>query len=112
MHLKNVFASGELEKNFSTEEISAIASDGKNYKMNFFNLDAIISVVYRVNSAKAAKFRIRATGKLVGVKRTQKIVPSSNSRPPRADNYPLLPHSPFVDSQRQKKSSKCFEIAF
>ncbi|GEM_PF-4233017 len=56
------FASGELEKKSVTEEISATASDGKNYRMNFYNLDAIISVGYRVNSAKATKFRIWATG--------------------------------------------------
>ena len=56
LHLKNVFASGELEKISVTEEISATASDGKKYKMNFYNLDAIISVGYRVNSAKATKF--------------------------------------------------------
>lgn len=62
LHLKNVFASEELEKKSVTEEISATASDGKNYRMNFYNLDAIISVGYRVNSAKATKFRIWATG--------------------------------------------------
>lgn len=39
LHLKNVFASGELEKKSVTEEISATASDGKNYRMNFYNLD-------------------------------------------------------------------------
>ncbi|MBR6124072.1 virulence RhuM family protein [Candidatus Saccharibacteria bacterium] len=62
LHLKNVFASRELEKKSVTEEISATASDGKNYRMNFYNLDAIISVGYRVNSAKATRFRIWATG--------------------------------------------------
>ena len=64
LHLKNIFASGELEKEAVTEESSATASDGKNYKMNFYNLDAIISVGYRVNSAKATKFRIWATNVL------------------------------------------------
>ena len=39
LHLKNVFASGELEKKSVTEEISVTASDGKNYRMNFYNLD-------------------------------------------------------------------------
>lgn len=39
LYLKNVFASGELEKKSVTEEISATASDGKNYRMNFYNLD-------------------------------------------------------------------------
>lgn len=62
LHLKNIFSDGELVKDSVTEEISATASDGKKYKMNFYNLDAIISVGYRVNSAKATKFRIWATG--------------------------------------------------
>ena len=64
LHLKNIFASGELEKSSVTEESSATAADGKNYKMTFYNLDAIISVGYRVNSAKATKFRIWATNVL------------------------------------------------
>ena len=64
LHLKNIFSDGELVKDSVTEEISATASDGKKYKMNFYNLDAIISVGYRVNSEKATKFRIWATGVL------------------------------------------------
>lgn len=44
-----------------TEEFSATATDGKNYKTRFYNLDAIISVGYRLNSAKATQFRIWAT---------------------------------------------------
>ena len=61
LHLKNVFASGELEKKSVTEEISATASDGKNYRMNFYNLDAIISVGYRVKSQRGVEFRRWAT---------------------------------------------------
>lgn len=61
LHLKNIFASGELDKNSVTEEFSATASDGKKYKTMFYNLDAIISVGYRVNSRKATQFRIWAT---------------------------------------------------
>ena len=64
LHLKNVFASGELDKDSVTEKISATAADGKNYQTQFYNLDAIISVGYRVNSTKATKFRIWATGVL------------------------------------------------
>ena len=64
LHLKNIFESGELEKNSVTEKISATASDGKNYTTQFYNLDAIISVGYRVNSQKATKFRIWATNVL------------------------------------------------
>lgn len=61
LHLKNIFAEGELEINSVTEEISATASDGKNYKTKFYNLDAIIAVGYRVNSKQATQFRIWAT---------------------------------------------------
>ena len=63
-HLKNIFADGELDKNSVTEKISATASDGKNYITQFYNLDAIISVGYRVNSRRATNFRIWATGVL------------------------------------------------
>lgn len=62
LHLKNIFADGELDKDSVTEKISATASDGKNYRTQFYNLDAIISVGYRVNSRRATNFRIWATG--------------------------------------------------
>ena len=61
LHLKNIFESEELNKNSVTEKFSATASDGKNYLTNFYNLDAIIAVGYRVNSKKATEFRIWAT---------------------------------------------------
>ncbi|MCC2235583.1 virulence RhuM family protein [Bacteroides hominis] len=57
LHLKNIFASGELVKDSVTEENSATAADGKNYQTMFYNLDAIISVGYRVNSVRATQFR-------------------------------------------------------
>lgn len=62
LHLKNIFTSGELEKDSVTEKISATAADGKKYPTQFYNLDAIISVGYRVNSRRATHFRIWATG--------------------------------------------------
>lgn len=62
LHLKNIFSEGELDKNSVAEKISATASDGKKYLTQFYNLDAIISVGYRVNSRKATNFRIWATG--------------------------------------------------
>ena len=55
LHLKNIFTSGELVKDSVTEKISATASDGKNYMTQFYNLDAIISVGYRVNSIRATQ---------------------------------------------------------
>ena len=61
LHLKNIFETGELDKHSVTEKISATANDGKNYMTQFYNLDAIISVGYRVNSSKATKFRMWAT---------------------------------------------------
>lgn len=64
LHLKNIFTEGELDKNSVTEKISATATDGKNYLTQFYNLDAIISVGYRVNSRKATQFRIWATSVL------------------------------------------------
>jgi hypothetical protein len=61
LHLKNIFKTGELEKQSVTEEFSATASDGKKYSTNFYNLDAIIAIGYRVNSIQATQFRIWAT---------------------------------------------------
>ena len=61
LHLKNIFASGELDKDSVTEKISATATDGKNYLTTFYSLDAVIAVGYRVSSARATKFRIWAT---------------------------------------------------
>lgn len=58
LHLKNIFEAKELNKDSVTEKISATAVDGKNYPTNFYNLDAIISVGYRVNSIQATHFRI------------------------------------------------------
>jgi len=64
LHLKNIFASGELEKESVTEKISATATDGKKYLTQFYSLDAIIAVGYRVNSLRATRFRQWATGVL------------------------------------------------
>lgn len=61
LHLKNIFADDELDKNSVTEIFSVTAADGKNYKTQCYNLDAIIAVGYRVNSKKATKFRQWAT---------------------------------------------------
>ena len=63
-HLKEIFKSGELIEDSVIRKIRIPASDGKNYKTNFYNLDAIISVGYRVNSKEATQFRIWATATL------------------------------------------------
>lgn len=56
-HLKNIFDSGELKENSVYSILEYTATDGKNYKTKFYNLDAILSVGYRVNSKNATLFR-------------------------------------------------------
>lgn len=56
-HLKNIFASGELEQKSVYSILEYTASDGKAYKTGFYNLDAILSIGYRVNSKNATIFR-------------------------------------------------------
>src|SRR3989339_44066 len=60
-HLKNIFESRELNENLVSSVLEHTAKDGKKYKTLFYNLDAIISVGYRVNSTQATRFRIWAT---------------------------------------------------
>ena len=61
VHLKNIFAEGELDTDSVIRDFLITASDGKKYKTKFYNLDAIISVGYRVNSIRATQFRQWAT---------------------------------------------------
>ncbi|MHB1108065.1 MAG: virulence RhuM family protein [Lutibacter sp.] len=60
-HLSNIFESKELAEHSVISILETTASDGKNYKTKFYNLDVVISVGYRVNSSKATQFRIWAT---------------------------------------------------
>ncbi|QOY52189.1 virulence RhuM family protein [Candidatus Sulfurimonas baltica] len=60
-HLKNIFESGELEENSVSSILEHTAEDGKKYQTKYYNLDAILSVGYRVNSSQATHFRIWAT---------------------------------------------------
>ena len=64
LHLKNIFEAGELEKDSVVKKFLTTANDGKNYNTNFYSLDAIIAVGYRVNSKEATDFRIWATNTL------------------------------------------------
>jgi hypothetical protein len=59
-HLKNIFESGELNEDSVVSKMETTAADGKRYQTNYYNLDAIIAVGYRVNSKKATMFRIWA----------------------------------------------------
>lgn len=60
-HLKNIFASNELEPDSVISILETTAEDGKKYQTQYYNLDAVISVGYRINSAQATQFRIWAT---------------------------------------------------
>jgi hypothetical protein len=63
-HIKNIFLCGELIENSVYSILEYTASDGKNYKTSFYNLDAILSIGYRVNSKNATQFRIWANSVL------------------------------------------------
>lgn len=63
-HIKNIFEAAELKEDSVCAKIAHTAADGKKYATTFYNLDMIISVGYRVNSAKATRFRIWATERL------------------------------------------------
>ena len=57
LHLKNIFADGELDADSVTEESSVTAADGKNYRTKLYKLDAILAVGYRVRSPRGVQFR-------------------------------------------------------
>lgn len=63
-HIKNIFAENELEKNSVVRKFRTTAADGKNYEMNYYNLDVIISVGYRVKSVQGTRFRQWAAARL------------------------------------------------
>lgn len=63
-HLHNIFKSGELQRDAVVAKKATTAADGKTYQVEYFNLDAIISVGYRVNSIRGTHFRIWATSVL------------------------------------------------
>lgn len=63
-HIKNVFEEGELERSSVVAESATTAADGKTYQVEFYNLDVIISVGYRVKSSRGTQFRIWATQRL------------------------------------------------
>ena len=63
-HIRNIFQEGELQEISVVKEYLTTASDGKNYQTNYYNLDIIISVGYRVKSQRGTQFRIWATQQL------------------------------------------------
>ena len=88
LHLKNIFNEAELDENLTTEDFSVVRQEGKRQvtrKVKHYNLDAIISVGYRVKSKSATNFRIWATARLKeyltqGYTINQKRLPAKCSR--------------------------------
>jgi hypothetical protein len=64
MHIRNIFREGELQEDSVVKDPLTTAADGKRYRTNYFNLDIIISVGYRVKSHRGTQFRIWATQRL------------------------------------------------
>ena len=60
-HIKNVFSEGELQRESVVANFATTAADGKTYQVDYYNLDVIISVGYRVKSKRGTQFRIWAT---------------------------------------------------
>ena len=63
-HIKHIFEEGELDENSVVRKFRTTAADGKNYEVNYYNLDVIISVGYRVKSLRGTQFRQWATKRL------------------------------------------------
>jgi len=79
-HLKKIFNEGELLRNSVVARNATTAADGRTYQVEFFNLDAIISVGYRVNSIRGTQFRIWATTVL-----KEKLLESVSAKNPVRD---------------------------
>lgn len=93
-HLKTIFAERELSEDSVVKNFFTTAADGKNYATNFYNLDAIISVGYRVKSAIATRFRIWATQRL-----REYIVKGFVAAPERQDNLSMEAKTGSAQSQ-------------
>ena len=61
-HVKNIFDDGELNRSSVVANFATTAADGKTYQVDYYNLDVVISVGYRVKSQRGVQFRIWAAG--------------------------------------------------
>lgn len=103
-HLNNIFKSGELNKNSVSSILEHTAADGKTYKTQFYNLDAIISVGYRVNSKRATQFRIWATktlkDHLIKGYTIKELYPTIEDKASHLLYFTIKDH-PFVDGNKR-----------
>ena len=63
-HIKNIFEEGELQRNAVVANFATTATDGKTYQVDYYNLDVIISIGYRIKSIIGVRFRMWATERL------------------------------------------------
>ena len=102
-HVRNIFKEGELQKEAVWAKFAHTAADGKVYNVDYYNLDAIISVGYRVKSQRGVQFRIWATGILKEYMRPVLIMIPMQRYP-----FGFLRKSktrfimPFMDKQRRR----------
>ncbi len=91
-HIKNIFEEGELVRDSVVAESATTAADGKTYQVEFYNLDVIISVGYRVKSKRGTQFRIWATQRL-----REYIVKGFTMDDERLKNPPVKGHIDYFD---------------
>ncbi len=102
-HLKNIFASGELEEASVVSILKTTAADGKNYQTRFYNLDAIIAVGYRVNSYRCPATRSsRTRGELAPSKRSSR--PRASTRSTARSRMPSISPTSIVSSKNPSVS--------
>ena len=90
LHLKNIFSDQELQEQATTEDFSVVLQEGQRQvkrRLKHYNLDAIISVGYRINSARATRFRQWAT-QILRVPDTERIV-GAGFKPAPTNNHKL-----------------------
>lgn len=108
LHLRNIFKEQELYKNSATEDFSLVEKEGERQvkrTQTFYNLDAIISVGYRVNSTKATQFRIWAT-KTLKKYLTQGYVVNKNLTTTKRKICDITTNDRFVKQKFNKPSRK------
>ena len=90
-HLKRIFEQGELQEESVVNQWLTTAADGKNYSVTYYNLDAIISVGYRVNSVRGTQFRIWATQQLSELMRKGFVLDKERLKNPPIKGASSLP---------------------
>ena len=90
-HLKRIFEQGELQEESVVNQWLTTAADGKNYSVTYYNLDAIISVGYRVNSIRGTQFRIWATQQLSELMRKGFVLDKERLKNPPIKGATALP---------------------